>query len=319
MDSSSKLTTNIPLYLDSSTKISGHITLYTDSSTPIHSSFTMYTTGTIGLEQSYCTLYTDSSTRINNSGTLYTLGGTGEGAGHMTLYMDTASRASGQITLFTESLSSGSTKMPLYMYNIPPATSTNNFTLFTQASHVGTSGLYSTTSLYMYGLGQYASMPLYMSTIKDNPEGSMPLYLMAPINTGYTYNGFSLYLQNSVSGTSAAGLLPLVKMYTIGAGQLAGASVLEGNMPLYLYRRSGVYDGMSLYMLAGSANSGIPLYSHSSNFANSGVLLYIQGTGINNHFTLYAKGPSLANSGLPFYIDGLPNITDNVNLYVGGF
>ena len=42
-------------------------------------------------------------------------------------------------------------------------------------------------------------------------------------------------------------------------------------------------------------------------------------TGINNHFTLYAKGPSLANSGLPFYIDGLPNLTDNVNLYVGGF
>ena len=274
VDSSAFISNHIPLYLDSSTKASGYLPLYIDSSTPIHSGFTLYTSGSIGAQTSHISLYVDSSTPIYSSTPLYLLGGSGESTGHLTLYIDAASKITSGFPLYTKSDSFLSGHMPLYLYNTPLPTSTNYLPLFTQASHANTHGLYTDTNLYMYGIGPHASMPLYLSTIKDSPQASMPLFISGPINTGHIISYTTLYLANNISSTNPPGLLPMVKMYVRGAGQLDGASISKASMPLFLYKNSGIYEGVNLFIEAAPVySSSMPLYIQSAYFANSIVCM----------------------------------------------
>jgi len=244
------------------------------------------------------------------------------------LYIGSSLSISGQFTLYTHAIASGHAIMPLTIYNpyIPPNTGTASTTLYTftpSVTGIGINSLYDNIPLNIYGLGQSATMPLFLkNTDFINPTGFIPSYLLPlylqapPVNTGTYFNSIPLMIGNYTQ--VASGNPPMVKMFVQGDGILIGGSVETSNMVMFLDRPTA--NLFPLYVQSNYNFNEIPLMLQSSNiFGGSGINLSIIGYGASGELPLYIAGPGLVGSGISLFTKGLPTLVSNVNLFNHGF
>ena len=118
-----------------------------------------------------------------------------------------------------------SAEMPLYIYSKIPDNSSGNLQLYTYASPAGTGAIYYSSPLYMYGLGRYTTMPLYLlaptnSLIPTADSGNISLYTIA--DSGSAVNNLTLYVEQRGGENNLS-------------GYMWGHSVFPSSIPLYIF------------------------------------------------------------------------------------
>ncbi len=347
-DSSTKANSGVKLYTDSSTPINSsfpmytsgstggnnaHFNLYLDCSTPINSSTRLYMLGGTGHANLSCTLYTNSALVYPTivSGISLFVAPISHSSGHMPFYIRGTNRPkiTDTLTLFTYPGGKscitvpsgfGTSNLPDYFNNDYYNNQFFEDAYWSSPSTVGgfaqictqINSLRYGVPFYVYGRGAHASMPLVINPGKDSPKANMPLFISGPVNTGTGGNFVPLYLANSVSSTGPPGDLPLVKLYTRGAGQLDGASVFNGNMLLYIDRPAS--NIMTLFTNSPFNDPAeISLYTQGAFFANS--LVCSQG-GIN----VGGSGPYFGNNFFAnqYFAGGYWGAGSTTSTFVGG-
>lgn len=250
-------TSSLDLYIPAHTSDSSGIDLYTYGKDTKESGFPIYMFGTY-IDQSGLNLYTGGYAVQESGLNLYTIS-IGNASGGFPMYTHGVFNNSGNMPLFiTSTISSGDQSAPLFTYG-----------------DSGVPTILAGKPLFLFGndnLSQTADMPLYlMNSSVANSFTNMPLFLDS--NTRTT-NGLDLILQNTADYSGRQ-----LRLFVRGDGELDGASIKNGSMPLFMERTEGTARGINMYLRTNDAKaSGFNMYMNS---------VYAMGSGLNNFILAY--------------------------------
>lgn len=255
--------TGISLY-ENGIPIGNDLDLYLSAYSTASSGRDLYIGGK-DLSESGTPLYMFGAYAYQSGISLYT-GGYAVGTSGLNLYTISIGNSSGDVPLFIEGIYRDSSNLPLFTKSI--VSSGDNFApLFTYGDS-GVPAIFGGKPLYLFAnenLTKTSDMPLYlMNSSIANTYTNMPLFLDS--NTRTT-GGLDLILQNTAEYSGRQ-----LRLYIRGDGELDGASIKNGSMPLFMERTEGTERGLDIYMRTNSGgSSGVNMYMNSVYGAGSGL------------------------------------------------